>query len=127
MNTASVMAVDQLTTDIRKATRVSSFASNKVVLEFASAPAVHYDYQQNPGKLTRQQQGKNRVLLTGCKDLTFSIFQRTPIAGTYDQYPAATNTETKVVSINWSASRKLIAARSNQDQTYSAKVVLRCR
>ena len=127
MNTASVTAVDQLTTDIRRATQVSSFNSNKVVLEFPSGPSVHYEYKQPQGTLTRKQQGKDRVLLTGCKDLTFSIFQRTPITGTYDQYPAATNTETKVIAVSWSAARKLIGARSNQDQTYSAKVVLRCR
>ena len=128
MNTASLNAVDQMTTDIRRATGVSSFHSNKVVLEFPAGPAVHYEYKQNNGTLTRRVQGKDhRVLLTGCKNLNFSIYQRTPLVGTYDQYPAATNTETKVVAINWSSQRKLIGARSNEDQVYSAKVVLRCR
>ena len=127
MNTASLTAVDQLTTDIRRATEVSSFHSNKVVLEFPTGPSVHYEYKANQGTLTRKQQGKDRVLLTGCKDLKFSIYQRTPLTGTYDQYPAATNSETKVIAVNWASQRKLIGARSNEDQVYSAKVVLRCR
>ena len=127
MNTASLTAVDQLTKDIRCATEVSSFNSNKVVLEFPTGPSVQYEYKANQGTLTRKQQGKDKVLLTGCKNLKFSIYQRTPLIGTYDQYPAATNTETKVIAINWASQRKLIGARSNEDQVYSAKVVLRCR
>jgi hypothetical protein len=127
MNTSSLMAVDQLTTDIRRALRVESFHTNKVVLEMPKGGSVHYDYKRNSGTLVRKQQGKDRVLLTGCKNLTFSIYQRTPVAGTYDQYPAATNSETKVVAINWESQRQLIGARWTRDQVYSAKVVMRCR
>jgi hypothetical protein len=127
MNTSSVTAVDQLTTDIRRAVRVTSFLTNSVELRFADGTSVQYEYAPTAGTLVRKRQAQENVLLTGCKTLNFSIFQRTPIPGTYDQYPAATNTETKVIAINWTSQRKLIGARANQDQLHSAKVVMRCR
>ena len=127
MNTAAFTTVDQLTKDIRSAAKVGNFSSNKVVLEYMNGPSVHYEYKPSAGTLIRKQQNNERVLLNGCKNFRFAIYQRTVVPGTYDQYPAATNSETKVVAMNWSAQRTLIGTRANQDHVYSAKVVIRCR
>src|SRR6185436_20379706 len=120
-------AIDQMTKDFRQAMRIGDFKSNKVVLEFGTnRPSIHYNYSKDEGKLDRHEMGKNgskRTLLTGCKRLTFSIYQRTPVLNTYDQYPAATNTECKVVAINWVASRTLLGSRANREEVQSAKVV----
>lgn len=127
INVGALTALDQLTTDIRRALRVKSFQTNAIVLEYAREPAIQYEYRPATGTLARRQGHHERVLLTGCKDFRFSMFQRTPIAGSYDQYPAATNTETKVIAVHWATARKRALDRPTHDQVYSAKVVIRCR
>jgi hypothetical protein len=128
MNTSSMAALDQLTTDIRSAMKVSSYTSNRLELLMPTGVEIRYDSPGGSGRLVRKIPGQpDRVLLTGGKNLTFSIYQRTPLPGTYDQYKGATNTETKVIAISWVNQRQLIGARWNQDPMYSAKVVMRCR
>jgi hypothetical protein len=63
-------------------------------------------------------------LLVQCDYLNFSIYQRNPILGTYDQYPAATPSTCKLVQMSWICSRPLIGAK-NTESVQSAKVVIR--
>ena len=128
LNTASLVTLDRLTRDIRRADGVSEINTNKLVLTYGTnQPDVRYVYHRGAGTLLRQEKNEERVLLSGCKQLTFAIYQRTPVPNTYDQYPAATNTETKVVAVDWVASRKLLGDWSNNDEVQSAKIVIRRR
>lgn len=128
LNTASLVALDRLTRDVRRADGISDFNTNKLVLTYGTnQPDVRYTYHRGAGTLLRQERNQEQVLLTGCKKFTFSIYQRTPISGTYDQYPAATNTETKVIAVDWVTSRKLLGDWSTDDEVQSAKIVIRRR
>ena len=64
-------------------------------------------------------------LLKECNSLKFSIYQRNPITGTYDQYPTATPATCKLVQLKWVCSRDLIMARRNTESVQSAKIVIR--
>jgi hypothetical protein len=66
----------------------------------------------------------SRPLLTGCTYLNFGIFQRNPILGTYDQYPAATPSTCKLVQLTWVCNRSLVNTW-NTESVQSAKVVIR--
>lgn len=128
LNGASVSAVDRLTTDIRCAVRVSDFATNRLQLDFSTnGPPVRYQYDGTKGALTRQFKGKPEVLLSGCQSFQFAVYQRYLVANAYDQYLAATNTDTKVIGLKWRASRSLVRTRLTQDELHSAKVILRSR
>ena len=70
--------------------------------------------------------GAQRALLEGCDYLDFQIFQRTSIAGVYDQYPVtADEAAAKIVQISWVCSRSLIANLINSESVQSAKIVIR--
>ena len=65
-----------------------------------------------------------KPLLDQCDYLKFSIFQRNPILGTYDQYPTASADTCKLVQLSWICSRRLIGNK-NTESVQSAKVVIR--
>jgi hypothetical protein len=66
-----------------------------------------------------------KPLLEQCDYLKFSIFQRNPIGGTYDQYPAATPATCKLVQLTWICSRPIVGSGKNTECVQSAKVVIR--
>jgi ligand-binding sensor domain-containing protein len=66
----------------------------------------------------------SKPLLTQCDFLQFSIFQRNPIMGTYNQYPTASADTCKLVQLSWVCSRTLIGNK-NTESVQSAKVVIR--
>ena len=65
------------------------------------------------------------MLLRDCNALTFAIFQRNPIGGSYDQYPTATSATCKLVQLNWICSRSILGVQVNSESVQSAKFVLR--
>src|SRR5712692_3398561 len=69
--------------------------------------------------------GQAKVLLTQCDDLRFAIYQRTPLPGTYDQYPVAAVTNCKVVAVKWVCSRTILGAKVNSEDIQEAKIVIR--
>jgi hypothetical protein len=126
LNTSGLLALDQLSRDIRQAVRLTSYASNELVFDNGTnEPAITFSYDPAKGTLSRQTGTTSKVLLTGCDSLNFAIYQRTPIAGSYDQYPVANVTNCKVVAINWVCSRKILGAKVNSESAQSARIVIR--
>ena len=126
LNSASLRALDTMTKDIRQALRLTSYSPTQVV--FANGTnnqTLAFIYDPNSRTLIRKDANRTDVLLTECDSLKFSIFQRTPLPGTYDQYPAATADNCKVVMVNWVCSRKILGARFNTESVHTAKIVIR--
>jgi hypothetical protein len=69
--------------------------------------------------------GVTEVLLTECDNLSFAIFQRNPINGTYNQYPTASPATTKLINVTWTCSRKILGNTMNTENVQTAKVVIR--
>src|SRR5713101_758485 len=87
INTSSVNALDQMSKDIRQCVALTGYSSNQVTFNDGTLSPLIYSYNPNARTLTRQSGGQAKVLLTQCDDLRFAIYQRTPLPGTYDQYP----------------------------------------
>ena len=118
-------ALDRLTRDIRQASRVTAWTTNSVTLEDWDGQALSFDFSPGAGTLTRTKGADVSVVLSGCDDLTFSMYQRNIIAGSYAYYPAATLPECKVVGMVWTCSRKILGKTSNVSTAQSARIVIR--
>ena len=126
LNAAGARAMDTLTRDIRQSTGLTSYATNQLVFnDGTNANGLIYSYDPIERILVRRQGGNTNILLTGCDSVQFFIYQRTPLAGTYDQYPAAGATNCKVVAVKWTCSRTLLGVRSTTETDEEAKVVIR--
>ena len=126
LNAAGARAMDTFTRDIRQAVGLTGYSTNQLVFDDGiSTNGLIFTYDPVGRTLVRMQAGSTNVLLTGCDSLQFSIFQRTPLAGTYDQYPVASATNCKVVSVKWTCSRSLLGIKATSETDEEAKVVIR--
>ena len=126
-------ALDRITSDIRQADRLTQFATNRLVFETRNPNSgftntLQYSYDPATQTLTRSLDGESTVVLTGCTSLQFSIFQRNPVNGAYDQYPVGDPNRPdlcKLVQLNWTCSRKVFDHTISTESLHSAKVVMR--
>jgi type II secretory pathway pseudopilin PulG len=135
-------AMDTLTRELRKARKVLDVVTNSagqiktLYLINGDGLAVTYNFDpdadDNGGKLIRciEVPGTGAddcsILLTHCKVLSFNIYQRTGIDGTFNQYYPAPNDSIQVVSLTWQASRKVGGSTLvNTENIQTARVVIR--
>ena len=126
LNRSSMRALDYLTRDVRAATGITSFTTNQIVFNMGTNGAsLTYTYSATNKTLTRIEGTASKVMLTDCSRLTFSLYQRTPVAGSYDQYPLADKATCKVLVTDWTCSKSVLGKISNSQHTQTAKIVLR--
>lgn len=122
--------LDRMTADIRQADSLQSISTSndKIVLNYSGGNTIGYLWQTNTGKVFRQVNGANdppNALLEGCDWLEFSIYQRNPVGGTYDQYPTASPATCKLIQVSWTCSREILGSKINTESVQSAKIVIR--
>jgi Tfp pilus assembly protein PilW len=119
-------ALDRLTQIIREADGVTDYNSHSVVLSY-HAQRLSFDYASGSKRLTMTDTNNTTlVLLQDCDFLDFQVFQRNPVNGTYDQYPATLDdSAAKLVQVSWICSRRLIGNLLNTESVQSAKIVIR--
>jgi Tfp pilus assembly protein PilW len=131
LNNKDRNASDVITRDIRSALQVNSATANQIVLQAppaGGANTITYTYDSSAGTLTRIDTDSTRVLLTGLGSCTFSLYQRpSPTNVTYNSFPSATAAYAKLVSVQWSASRRLVGSQVNTESAQGALVYLRNR
>jgi Tfp pilus assembly protein PilW len=122
-------ALDLMSRQIRRAHSLSDYAGDHLTFEDFDGAPLTFSYSADNKTLTRSKNGvaDPQPLLTQCDFLQFSIFQRNPIGGTYDQYPTAVATNCKLVQLTWVCSRKILGAKVNTESVQSAKIVIRRR
>lgn len=134
LDNVSRTALDTMTMEIRQAERLISGDANQMTFLFANPTnaavtwTVSYVYTPSSGQLVRLSQGTRRVILRECDFLRFSYYQRNPVAGTYDQYPAfvpANPAPCKLVQMSWICSRQIMQQAVNTESVQSARVVIR--
>ncbi len=127
LDNVSRNALDIMTRDIRQVSRLVSFTTNVVRFEDFDGGTLTFTYSPTARTLTRNRNGNVEVLLTECDRLSFSIFQRNPIGGTYDQYPASESAPSlcKLVQVNWTCSRQIFGKKVNTESVQTAKIVIR--
>ena len=119
-------ALDKMSQEIRQTRRLIDGSTNRLAFEDSDGGTIEYIYNSHSRTLRRQKNGGgSKVLLENCDQLTFSMYQRNPIGGTYDVYPTATPSNCKLVQLRWTCSRDLITARANTESVQSSKIVIR--
>jgi len=126
LNGMGMLAMDTITRDVRRSTGLTSYSSNQLVFaEGTNATSLIFTYYPTSRRLVRQQGSNSNTLLTGCDSLQFSIYQRTPLAGTYDQYPTASGADCKVLAVKWTCSRTILGVKATTETDEEAKVIIR--
>src|SRR6185436_16693462 len=121
----SQRTLDLLSREIRQTKALTGYATNRLVFKDADDLPLVYEFVN--GQLTRSKNGQaSKVLLKGCDAGSFSIYQRNPVEGAYDQYPAATAATCKLVEVKWKCKRRLMpSAPETKESMHSAKIVIR--
>jgi hypothetical protein len=123
-------ALDFMSREIRQADRLLSGNDHQLTFMHTNptngmAYTVSYVYSPDSRTLARLESGHRTVLLEECNFLQFDLFQRNPVGGTYDQYPAASPDTCKLIQMRWVCSRDIMQQPVNTESVQSAKVVIR--
>jgi type II secretory pathway pseudopilin PulG len=127
LDRSSRNALDVMSREIRQTRRLTSTSNTSVTFEDADGGTLEFAYLPVQQKLVRMKNGvvDPNPLLTECETLSFSIFQRNPIGGTYGAYPTAMAATCKMVQVSWVCSREIFGTRHNSMSAQSAKIVIR--
>jgi hypothetical protein len=118
-------ALKLMSKEIRQANRLKTSTSTSLVFVDFDGADLTYSYDAFKQELVRIKGAKSQVLLKDCDQLQFSIFQRNPVMGAFNQYPVATPGTTKLVQVSWICSRQILGAKVNTESVQSAKFVIR--
>ena len=126
-------ALDIMTRDIRESQFLISYGTTTLpsgllvtnVLTFQDSDNTPLTFQFTNNILVRTKSSEATTLLTNVDFLSFQIFQRNPVAGTYDTYPTASATNCKLVSVSWICSRSILGSKLNTESVQTAKIVIR--
>lgn len=122
----SQRALDWLSRDLRQATNLVSFATNEISFKNLSGQTLTFRLVGE--ELWRITPVTRSVLLHDCDWLTFAMYQRTPIAGSYDQYTTTNLATCKLIEVKWKCSRRPYPTSSEQTEyMQSARIVLRSK
>lgn len=119
------VALDHLNRDIRQVNYLMTFETNRLTFMDNDGQPVVFEYSPSDRMLVRKKTNATTLLLRECDALQFSIFQRVPLANSYDLIPATEVTNCKVVSINWRCSRSVLGVKANTENAQAAKIVIR--
>jgi len=122
----SRLAVDRMGQQIRQATALTGFTTNKLTFNDYDGNSLVFDYNKTNRTLVRTKSNVSTVLLSECDSLNFSIFQRCTTNGTFGNYPTTLQaSNTKVVQMTWACSRIVAGAKMNTESMQTAKIVIR--
>ncbi len=121
----SRQALDQLTKDVRQVNRLVSNSATSLVFEDSDGTSLQYVYSPGAKTLSRIKGGNTQVLLQECDTLTFAIYQRNTVGGTYDQYPTATPATCKLINVSWRCTRNIMGRKFNSESVQTSKIVIR--
>ncbi len=119
-------ALDLMTGEIRQANRLISGSSTEIVLEDWDGKTLTYYLNPDRNELIRDKEDEDPVvLLENCEEFTATLFQRNPMQGEYEQYPAATAWTCKLIQLDWRCAKSVMGDRVNSEVVQSAKIVIR--
>lgn len=125
-------ALDTMTRDIRETQCLSNYTTRVVSGQTVTNSLTFHDFDNQPltfiftnNVLERVKGNTSTMLLTNVEFLTFQIFQRNPIQGQWEQYPAGDIATCKLISVSWICSRTILGSRLNTESVQTAKIVIR--
>ena len=120
----SRQALDMLSREIRQAYHLTEATRTNLTLDITNGP-VSYRYNAQAKTLERQDPHGTKALLHDCTQFEFTLFQGSPTVATYDQFPAASGSLTKLVQISWTCALTNADGTINTTDSQSSKVVIR--
>ncbi len=124
LDRASRHAIDLMTSDIRQARTLVSYATNQLVFTDLTNGTFSYTWAPDSATLTRVYNGQSSILLTSCDSLVFHVSQRTP-SNNFAFWPANNATNAKLVDVSWICSRKILGRKVNTESVQTAKIAMR--
>ena len=128
----SQVAVDTMLADVRQTKFLINYGTATVSGKFVTNRLTFRDWDGGDltfvytNKLLLKTKGtESFMLLTNVDFLSFQMFQRTPIGGSFEQFPTAQPTNCKLVSVSWICSRTITGSKLNTESVQTAKIVLR--
>ena len=125
LDQTSQLALDKLSREVRQARRLVDYSETSLNLIDFDNNRLQFVYDPDARTLVRVSAGETNLLLTGCDFLQFTNFQRTPNSNTFDAAQAGYVTNSKVIQVTWSCSRKILGAKVNTESIQSAKITFR--
>jgi Tfp pilus assembly protein PilW len=124
LNQASRKTLDLMSRDLRNTSVVTQLSSSRVVVTNSiTGDSITYAWD-GQGQFTRTYNGVSTVMLTGCDTLTFQGFQRNP-TNNLCFLPASVASQTKLISVSWRCSRKILGAKLNTESVQTAQICIR--
>jgi type II secretory pathway pseudopilin PulG len=123
---ASTHALDTMSREVRQASQLLKYQSNRVEFATLEGPRLVYEYDPQAETLTQTKGGVSEVLLEQCDYLTFNISQRNP-SNDFTFYPAPANRPdlAKLLDVSWRCSRKILGQKLNTESVQTSKIVIR--
>ena len=122
-------AMDTLTQEIRQARLVTDVQTNSFSLINGDGASVTYWFNAALKQFVRSSSdGNSKILVPDCDLISFAVYQRNNIAGTWDQYPVATSNWSeyvKVIQLTWKASRPVPLGPGVSENVQTAKIIIR--
>jgi prepilin-type N-terminal cleavage/methylation domain-containing protein len=128
LNQKSRYASDIVSRDIRSALNVVNATGTQLVLNEPDDTTGNttYIWDDVLGTLSRIKNGQTNVLLSGVDSLNFTPLERPALGAKYEVFPAAIPpSAAKLVSFQWSCSRRLVGSVNNSESLEAAMVELR--
>jgi Tfp pilus assembly protein PilW len=130
LNQWSRNALDVMSRDIRNSSGVGD-ASTSTCLQLTNinGEVITYNYDGTSGFTRKDQKTSGTtttILLTNCSAFNFQYFQRFPTNNmTFMTNSSGLASETKIVSITWECSRKILGLKYNTESVQAAQVARR--
>ncbi len=134
MDMKSRNALDKMSREIRQANTLLSFSPTQLVFsgtENSNGYTLTYIWDSNNPTnktLTRTKNpgGETEVLLSGCTNLAWSMYQRNMTTdGSYEPIPTTNVNECKLLRLTWVCSRQILGKTANTESVQSSEVVIR--
>jgi hypothetical protein len=125
MDNDSRNTLDLMSREIRAASALTSYTTNKVTLRNLDGSTFTYEYSPTAKTLTRQQGSNKKVLLEECDYARFSVSQRNVTNGFIFYSTTSNPSLTKLIDVSWKCSRRVIGTQINTESVQTAKIVLR--
>ena len=128
----SQIALDTMTRDIRETQGLTNYQTATIngvtvtnQLTFTDFDGTPLTFVHSNEALLRIKGSESTVLLTDVDFLSFQIFQRNTVGGTFNQFPTADADKCKLVAVSWICSRRILGSRMNTESVQTAKIVIR--
>ena len=125
LDQSTQIALDKMSREIRMVSALTSYSSTNLTFQDYDLTTLQYVYNSHAQTLTRIKTNSTETLLTGCNNLKFSIYQRTPDTNSFVPITTSAATNAKVIELSWNCARTILGSSANNESMQSAMIVIR--